>query len=71
MAKTLADIDLLSLSLQDSLRSLVHSSLQSFQQMVEDACKPTAGLAPDFLWEESLTYAGFKSVAMCTITVLK
>ena len=47
---------------QDSLRTLVQDSLQSFDQMVEDACHSTLHLTPDYQWDQPLAESTFKLV---------
>ena len=48
---------------QARTQSVTATEIYSSLRCSLSTCKPTAGLAPDFLWEESLTCAGFKSVA--------
>ena len=46
--------------LQDSLRTLVLSSLNSFAVMMESAAHSTLDLAPDFTWTTSLCESPFR-----------
>ena len=48
------------LQLQDSLRSLVLSSLQAFLRMVLDACHPTLNLDDDYEWGSDLSTSPFR-----------
>ncbi len=48
--------------IQDSLRTLVQTSLDSFLRMIEDACHTTLSLPRVFEWDEPLNDTRFKSV---------
>ena len=46
--------------IQDTLRYLVLSSLNSFNQMIQDACYQVIGCDTDMVWENSLLLSDYK-----------
>ena len=52
----------LCLFLQDSLRSLVLTSLSAFVQMTADACSSTLDLESDYKWGNNLMESPFQYV---------